>query len=715
MTSTLEADPKASRALDAGVRVRFSNGYRLFSFDADAWRQVVNAAASTLAGFGVGENGALALHADNSPAWVAAWTAATEMGATVVLPAPTTDTEGLRALAQRHGAALTVSDHAEKDDEASCSADAFWREIQCRLAANAAATAPEQNGAGRVVVYDEHGFGAAFDVDALLACADAARPELRLDADGGVLSLLPYSSLPAQTLGLMAARRAGAEIAVAPAASPADWFRCATMTQPTHVLLSAAQLDYLHRRIWTRARQQARESALKLALDKGQKKGEAFRKMVFRSLYAQLGGRVQAFVCLGAPSKEVVEFFAAIDLPVQACFGSPDTAPLLTLGSRNAFTVDSVGTLLPPHTVRVQADGRLHVGGAATGSPVDPQRATPDGFVVSEQFGEQDADGELFLRDAEKKEPEDTDVLARTLREFGLPQEADPARGLAELGLDSLRRLDLLLALERRSGGELPEALLHGDSTINDLRAALEKIPDSPTAFHPLWTLTAPARWAREAAYHLVIRPLIARYAPAKVIGLERIEGLREPALFAANHLSHADTPVLFTALPARLRRRIAGAAWKEYYFNKNHSLKRKLYGRFIFLVSCITCNAFPFSQIGEYRSSFRHMGQLMNRGWNVLYYPAGERSTDGDVGKPRPGFERARHLLQAPVVPVYLDGLEKVLPKDGSWPKRSACTVAFGEPILPHELAPDALNAAVRAAWLRLREETARADAETA
>src|SRR5438874_2324096 len=56
--------------------------------------------------------------------------------------------------------------------------------------------------------------------------------------------------------------------------------------------------------------------------------------------------------------------------------------------------------------------------------------------------------------------------------------------------------------------------------------------------------------------------------APPRVHGLDRLEAVDEPVIFAANHHSHLDTPLLITSLPERWRHRTVVAAAADYFFD---------------------------------------------------------------------------------------------------------------------------------------------------
>ena len=50
------------------------------------------------------------------------------------------------------------------------------------------------------------------------------------------------------------------------------------------------------------------------------------------------------------------------------------------------------------------------------------------------------------------------------------------------------------------------------------------------------------------------------------VRGLEHLQDIRGAVVFAANHQSHFDAPVILDALPAHWRNRVATAMLKEFF-----------------------------------------------------------------------------------------------------------------------------------------------------
>ncbi len=190
----------------------------------------------------------------------------------------------------------------------------------------------------------------------------------------------------------------------------------------------------------------------------------------------------------------------------------------------------------------------------------------------------------------------------------------------------------------------------------------------------PVWPFGGAAMTARM----LVQGPmfgLLDLLVPANVHGLEVLEKVESPVLFAANHTSHFDTPVLLRALPQSWRRQVAVAAAEDYFF----SCSWKGAG------AALAFNAFPFSRgsCAGVRATMVECKRLVEAGWSVLVYPEGTRSTNGEIAEFKPGLGLLATNLGVPVVPVCAIGLFKVLPKGAHMPKPGGVEVSFGEPLI--------------------------------
>jgi long-chain acyl-CoA synthetase len=193
----------------------------------------------------------------------------------------------------------------------------------------------------------------------------------------------------------------------------------------------------------------------------------------------------------------------------------------------------------------------------------------------------------------------------------------------------------------------------------------------APNGGIPVWPLSRQAGLAR-TAIQAGLFGLLPVLTPSRVIGREVLDGLEGPFLFAANHVSHFDTPVLLRALPRRLRARTTVAAAKDYFFT------RRLRG----LSAGLLFNAFPLSRTANLWPPLEQFGFLAERGWSILFFPEGTRSLTGEMQQFRGGIGVLAVELGIPVVPIRTEGLAAVLPRGTRWPRRGQCSVRFGVPL---------------------------------
>jgi len=290
------------------------------------------------------------------------------------------------------------------------------------------------------------------------------------------------------------------------------------------------------------------------------------------------------------------------------------------------------------------------------------------------------------------------DPLARLHRLMaeaaGVPIEqitAGAALG-TDLGLDSLGRVELLAAIEGELGLYLDEATVGPATTVGELQAQILGQARGARPELPTWPVAGPAAALRP----LLQAPALAAarlIAPAQVEGTEHLAALKPPVLFVANHTSHLDTPTVLRALPARFRRRTAVAAAADYFFT-GHALGPAL---------ALVFNAFPFSRTTAIRPTLEHCAWLLDRGWSILLYPEGTRSTTGELAPFKSGVGLLAVELGASVVPIHTDGLVRVLPKGATVPRPGRARVRIGPPLkfaadTPYDAAAARIEAAVRA-----------------
>jgi 1-acyl-sn-glycerol-3-phosphate acyltransferase len=191
------------------------------------------------------------------------------------------------------------------------------------------------------------------------------------------------------------------------------------------------------------------------------------------------------------------------------------------------------------------------------------------------------------------------------------------------------------------------------------------------------WQISLPARTARRVLRaHAYSNPVRKWCQPLTVLGREQLDDLHGPAVFIANHTSHLDAQVLHAAVPNRYRKRLAMAAAADRFFVKGRKgLTKKA------AWNSLAYNMFPIKRSGG-RAALEHGEWLLERGWSIVIFPEGGRSTGGKFARFRVGPALLAIERQVPVVPIYLDGLAAIRPKGSQAMRAGAVTVKIGAPM---------------------------------
>jgi long-chain acyl-CoA synthetase len=291
-------------------------------------------------------------------------------------------------------------------------------------------------------------------------------------------------------------------------------------------------------------------------------------------------------------------------------------------------------------------------------------------------------------------------TVASVLARFAPGRTIESTTTIDELGLSSLERVELMMALEESFQVTVDEAAFGAASTVADLEALTRPLEVSGTAearaaapppesfSFPAWNRSLPARALRRASLATWILPGTWPWVSLEVRGLDHLERTSGPVIFAANHQSHLDTPVILRALPPRWRYRVAPAMLKEFFkahfYPAQYPLKNRITSSLNYYLATQFFNAFPLPQreVGT-RQTLRYIGDLVESGYSLLIFPEGKRTEAGEIIRFQAGVGMIASRLEIPVVPVRLEGLERILHQGWSFPKRGRARVTFGAPML--------------------------------
>lgn len=190
----------------------------------------------------------------------------------------------------------------------------------------------------------------------------------------------------------------------------------------------------------------------------------------------------------------------------------------------------------------------------------------------------------------------------------------------------------------------------------------------------------------------LLLRGLIG--AQPRWSGCAPVPALR---IYFANHTSHLDTLVLWTALPGNLRANTRPVAARDYWGKPG---LRSLFARKLFNVLFI-----DRERKEDGSDPLAPLGTALDQGESLILFPEGTRRTERLPGPFKSGlFHLATQHPNVELIPVYLQNLHRSMPK-GAWlPVPLTCSVTFGAPLqqVPDE-GKDAFLERARAAVVAL------------
>lgn len=191
------------------------------------------------------------------------------------------------------------------------------------------------------------------------------------------------------------------------------------------------------------------------------------------------------------------------------------------------------------------------------------------------------------------------------------------------------------------------------------------------------WARGFKARTLRTLLHNYFLVPYTKYMSTLEVRGIENIKG-SGPFVFAANHCSNLDTALVITALPPAIRRRLVVAAAMDSFFMDSRTAFKTV----------IMFNAIPIDRHKVNRRSAQLALELVTDRWNLLIFPEGGRTPDGDLQPFKGGAAYLAERTNATVIPTYIHDAGYLRgPKYAKAPKftnvpnerRHHVTIAFG------------------------------------
>lgn len=150
---------------------------------------------------------------------------------------------------------------------------------------------------------------------------------------------------------------------------------------------------------------------------------------------------------------------------------------------------------------------------------------------------------------------------------------------------------------------------------------------------------------------------------------------IAEQRVYFANHTSNLDIVLLWAALPGDLRRKTRPVGARDYW--QVGGVRGWLAG------SVFRAVLIERHNVTRENNPLVPMLDALRGGESLIIFPEGTRNPEGEVNPFKPGiFHLAKAQPEIALVPVFIENLNRVLPKGEVLPVPMLCSVTFGEPL---------------------------------
>lgn len=172
----------------------------------------------------------------------------------------------------------------------------------------------------------------------------------------------------------------------------------------------------------------------------------------------------------------------------------------------------------------------------------------------------------------------------------------------------------------------------------------------------------------------LLVRPLILIVLGLNIQSKERLP-LVGPAIIAANHNSHLDTLVLMSLWPLSRLWNVRPVAAADYFLGN----------KWLAWFSLNIMHIIPIERqrIRQSKDPLAQMAEALSRGEILILFPEGSRGTPEEIGRFKTGVARlVERYPESPIIPIFMHGLGKALPKGEFLLVPFFCDVIVGDPL---------------------------------
>lgn len=294
----------------------------------------------------------------------------------------------------------------------------------------------------------------------------------------------------------------------------------------------------------------------------------------------------------------------------------------------------------------------------------------------------------------EKKRTDSTDDFKELKTLIGFLEEQTGLKVYADdllendLSLDSLSKITLIVYIENTFGVLIQETQLGDFKTVLDLS---KYIRDKKTRITPEiinWTnilkekvhIHIPKAGFSFHFFNLSYSTIFRSLFRLRAEGTSNIPN--GPCIIVPNHQSFLDGFVVASLMRRTLMRKTYFYAKEKYW---RHSWQKFLARKNNIILMDVN---------KDLKLSLQKMAAILSRGKNLIIFPEGTRSADGQLGEFKKTFAILAHELNVPVVPVAINGAYRALPVGAKFPRFfRKVSVKFLQPVYPVNHTYDSLK----------------------
>lgn len=264
-----------------------------------------------------------------------------------------------------------------------------------------------------------------------------------------------------------------------------------------------------------------------------------------------------------------------------------------------------------------------------------------------------------------------------------------------DLGLDSLARVEMLVALEALLDVKIADDAAAELFTVREVLEHLRTLRTGGTAagsgerrrgWSGILAETPPEVAALVDASNRPSATLITAFSRGICIAVlrgiyrVRVDGLEHvpqtgPLILVANHCSYFDAFILATVLPYAVAQQVFYLGFEWFFRNR------------ILAWWARGVRVIPVDMDNYLIRALQASARVLRDGKILCLFPEGERSADGQVRTFRKGAGILVRELRAPVLPAHIAGAFEAWPRGQSWPRLHPLHVRFGPVVSPADL----------------------------